>query len=241
VLTSFTHQAQTANYGGYGLTHVGQLISKSNKKVDRDVADNILHDFSLFLSFLVGRKISTFFKTGKKADENIWIDYSNHKQDPYSYAPSWLPQQFDEKIGDIWEKFYRLCKNDYNRESLYLVIHWYLSANKGSGGLEGSIILLQNAFELLFRWIVIDRKNVVSAEGGDTLRASDKIRMLLYLINCDTDLPIHYQQQFRDLIKLDRSLIDFPYLFTEIRNSYVHSNRKKREKISRLPTAYLGT
>lgn len=82
---------------------------------------------------------------------------------------------------------------------------------------------------------------MVSAEGGDTLRASDKIRMLLYLINRGTDLPIQYQEQFRDLIKLDRFLIDFPYLFTEIRNSYVHSSLKKREKISRLPTAYLDT
>src|SRR5690606_22572646 len=241
VLNSFTHLAQTANYGGYGLTHVGRLISKANKTIDQAVADNILQHFSLFSSFLAGRRIYTFFKTRKEADENIWTEYSNYSQDPYSYAPSWLPQQFDEKIGYIWEKFYRLCQDDYNRESLYLVIHWYLSANKGSGGLEGSIILLQNAFELLFRWIAVEQNKMVSDEGGDTLRASDKIRMLLYLINRGTDLPIQYQEQFRNLIKLDRSLIDFPYLFTEIRNSYVHSNRKKRKKISRLPTAYLDT
>jgi hypothetical protein len=81
---------------------------------------------------------------------------------------------------------------------------------------------------------------MLSPDGGDSLRASDKIRMLLYLIKSDTVLPVHYREEFKDLIKSDHSLTDFPYIFTEIRNSYVHSSRKKREKINRLPNGYLN-
>src|SRR5690606_27649029 len=134
-------------------------------------------------SFLGGKRVSPFFITAKRGEERIWTDYSNYSQDSYNSHMSWLPQKFDDKIGALWTQFYRLCQDTYDRDTLYLVIHWYLSANKNSGGLEGAIILLQNAFELLFRWIVVEQKNMVSPDGGDTLRASDKIRMLLYLIN----------------------------------------------------------
>src|SRR5690606_40012260 len=131
----------------------------------------------------VGKKTSPFFRTAKNGDKVLWVDYTNYIQEPYKHRKSWLPQMFDDKIGALWTQFYRLCQDAYDRDTLYLVVHWYLSANKNSGGLEGAIILLQNAFELLFRWIVVEQKNMVSPDGGDTLRASDKIRMLLYLIN----------------------------------------------------------
>ncbi|WP_257658750.1 hypothetical protein [Parapedobacter lycopersici] len=239
ILNNQTEWGEISKHGGYGLTHVGELILKDNAKIDQDIAYKILNQFDLFLSFLTGRKVTPFFMTGKRGDEILWVEYNNRRQEPYMYQHSWLPQLFDEKISAIWAEFYQLAQDNYDLDTLYLVIHWYLSANKGSGGLEGSIILLQNAFELLFRWIIVERKNMISPDGGDALRASDKIRMLLYLINCSTELPTHYQKQFEDLIKQDRSLIDFPFLFTEIRNSYVHANRKKREKINNLPSDYL--
>lgn len=231
--------AEISQYGGYGLTHVGEIQPLGKETINRNEFTTIMDDFGLFLSFLAGRQIAPFFVTGQNGDEKLWIEYNNHNQAPYTYYDCWLPQQFNEHIGGLWGKFYQFCENPYDRSTLQLVIHWYLSANRHSGGLEGAIILLQNAFELLFRWIVVEQKKMASTEGGDTLRASDKIRMLLYVINCATDLPTHYQQQFEDLIKKDPSLTDFPYLFTEIRNSYVHSGRKKREKIDRLPPAYL--
>lgn len=226
--------------GGFGLTHVGELRFIDYSIANAKRAELILSNFGIFLSFLAGRQITPFFTTGSVENEIKWIEYNNRQQEPYhSYYDSWLPQQFDLKIGALWKEFYELCLDDYNKNTLYLIIHWYLSANKRSGGLEGSIILLQNAFELLFRWIIIEEKKIISSEGSDDLRASDKIRMLLYIINCSTQLPDHYQKQFEDIIKKNRELRDFPYLFTDIRNSYVHSNRKKREKIDRLPAQYL--
>lgn len=231
---------EISEQGGYGRTHVGALASKSDEKIEKKSADNILEVFGLFLSFLAGKKTSPFFLAGKQGNETRWVDYTNYNQDSYKHSKSWLPQMFDDKIGALWNEFYLLSQDNYDRDTLSLVVHWYLSANKNSGGLEGGIILLQNAFELLFRWIVVEQKNMISPDGGDALRASDKIRMLLYLINCGTDLPNRYQEQYKDLIKKDTSLVDFPYLFTEIRNSYVHSNRKKRVKINTLPSDYLN-
>lgn len=228
------------NEGGYGLSHVGELSSTKNEYLKENNIDEILNHFSLFLSFLDGRRLHALFRTGIFQKQNIWIDFSNYNQATYSYLPSWLPQQFNDKIASLWKNFYSLCTNKYDSDSMYLIVHWYLSANKGDGGLEGSIILLQNAYELMFRWLVIEKKQLISSKESEKLRASDKIRDLLKLINCDTVIPYHYQLYFQEIISKNDSLKDFPFMFTEIRNSFVHSNRKKREKINALPNDYLS-
>lgn len=239
ILSTEDQRKQKRKHGGYCLTHVGELISITGKAFSEVESDRILNNFGLFASFLSGIKCSAFFRTATTSDGNVWTEYNNYSQDIHVGGMSWLPQIYDESVGKIWAEFYSLCRNEYKLETLNLVIHWYLSANKNSGGIEGAIILLQNAFELLFRWIVVEQQNMLLPDGAEKLRASDKIRNLLDLIKCDSDLPNCYQQEFRDIIKKEPWLNDFPHVFTEVRNSYVHSNPKKRQKIRNLSDGYL--
>lgn len=237
-IVKFGEQQQKKKHRGYCLTHVGELASTDGKILSEDARDDILNYFGLFVSFLAGIKSSCFFRT-VITSEGVLQDYNNYPQDSCVNVRSWLPMKYDKFIGDVWTEFYNLCQDDYDFETMNLVIHWYLSANKKSGGIEGAIILLQNAFEMLYNWMVIEKENMLSSDGAERLRASDKIRMLLYLIKCDHALPERYQEEFHMIIKPNPWLNDFPYVFTEIRNSFVHSDRKKRQKIRELPARYL--
>lgn len=119
-----------------------------------------------------------------------------------------------------------------------MIIYWYLEALNNSGFINGSIILIQNSYELLFNWIFNEEKNLISNESMEKIRASDKLRLLLDKFDLDFNLPEIYLIKYKDEIKRDPNLKDFSFQFTEFRNHFVHFKKSKKSKLNKIPDGF---
>lgn len=223
--------------GGYMNTWAGELKGRSGISFDHNSIVQLLNSLSLFLSFLNGREVAQAVIKGQNCDsEIIWEDYTCYTVDPFKQVTSWLPQIVGKEIGELWKSFRIIMKDDDSNQSMTNLIHWYLEANNHTS--IGSIIFLLNAFELFFNWEIIEIREMLSEDAGRKLRMSDKIRLILSTIDCSFELPKKYSKKYAQDIVKKKELLDFPYMFTAIRNSLVHSGPRKRRLLDELPELY---
>lgn len=220
---------QLKSEGGYALTHTGKITPISGS-ITHEEGKTICEKLGLFLSFIKGRRAYPYFLQGFRNDKLCWIDYSAFYVDRHKDVDSWLPQFDYSGIPELWEGFLKLTLNEDDYQCVDYLLHWYFEANNNSGFVEGSIVLLQNAFELLYNWRVKAKKDT-------KINADVKIRELLK----QAHLPLEFYQDYEEMLqelKLKKiQFNDFPKLFTLIRNAIVHSNRSKRNQLSN----YSGT
>jgi len=105
------------------------------------------------------------------------------------------------------------------------VIYWYLNSNRYRE-IDTGIILTQTAIERLSFDYVVKERRLLEAEGFKTLRASDKFRLLFSSL----DIPIDIPQYSADIQLMAKQFnwLDAPQALTEIRNSLVHPEHKRR-------------
>jgi hypothetical protein len=118
------------------------------------------------------------------------------------------------------------------REALHEVIYWYLNANYSSRGIDAGIILTQAAIERLSYQFAVKEKRLVTSEGFKNLWASDKFRLLFSSLEIPLDIPPETPviQTLANNQKM--KWLDSPHALTEIRNSLVHPEHKKRGQLS---------
>src|SRR5690606_4844814 len=159
-------------------------------KLSKSTVFSIFNRLGQFLSFLNG---SYCFPRGlvirNIKDEDLWIDYTKYMTDQYPKCASWIPQIFNDEIDNIWSKFYKLTKDEY--EIVERIVDWYIQANVRKTGVESAFISVQIAFEILFNYIV-DIKKIAHAEKEDKDNASSKIRFLLNYIGLNEGIPSKY-------------------------------------------------
>lgn len=218
---------QLKNEGGYALTHTGKIIPKS-ANLSHQQAKVLAEKLGLFLSFIKGRRSYPCFLQGFKDDKLCWIDYSAFHVDRHKDADSWLPQTDYSGIPGSWEGFRKLTDNEDDYQCVDFLLHWYFEANNNSGFVEGSIVLLQNAFELLYNWQVKEQK----------LDADKKIRKLLEQAQLPLGFHKDYSEMVQDLKSKKIQFNDFPKLFTLVRNAIVHSDKNKRTQLSKYTGLY---
>lgn len=236
VSTNIEHSSLRED-GGFFNTWAGELRRMDGQPIIHGEAMTVLNEVRCFLSFLNGRWVApSLIKGYNKEDEIIWEDYSCFFTDPYEEVTSWLPQMIGDEIGELWRSFRRIISEDRDNPIITLIF-WYLEANSYLS--VGRIIFLQNAYELLFNWEIIEVRAMLSDEAGRKLRMSDKIRLILSTIDYKSELPSKFIKKFAVEIDKKKELNDFPYMFTEIRNSLVHSNTKKRSLIDNLPDLFI--
>ena len=98
-----------------------------------------------------------------------------------------------------------------------------------AGGVEGSVILAQAAFEVLAWTLLVEDKQVLSEDGFQKLPAMDKLRLLIS--DCGIPLGIPSSLSLLSAIAKAENWKDGPQALTELRNALVHSNPKKRKKV----------
>lgn len=206
--------------GQYDLLYTGRLDinGKSCYKEFKQI-------IPVFLSFINGRKSGTVMNTGMVDGRRVFIDFSQEIIEPYQYVNAWSSVCFPV-FDDIYCNFNELWKNDLDRDFLITVIHWYVEANSNAGKLEGAIILMQTALELIFNWLIVEHLLLVEKSFAKRLRAEDKILHILKQLNVTTDIP----ESYNSLSSYVRSK-NGPKAITEIRNALVHGDVNKRRKM----------
>jgi hypothetical protein len=120
-------------------------------------------------------------------------------------------------------------ENEDWRVALQEVIYWYLNANFSSRGIDAGIILTQAAIERLSYEYAVKNKRLLTVNGFKDLWASDKFRLLFSSLGIDLEIP----GETPEIEKLAKKFnwLDAPHALTEIRNSLVHPEHKKRGQL----------
>ena len=122
--------------------------------------------------------------------------------------------------------------NDDWREALHEVIYWYLNANHSSRGIDAGIILTQAAIERLSYEFSVKDRRLLTVNGFKDLWASDKFRLLFSSVNIPLDIPAETSELQRLAGNRQMNWIDAPHALTEIRNSLVHPEHRRRGQVS---------
>lgn len=220
--------------GGFGLTHIGCLKKESGSSFDRKTAEKMLTALRFFLSFSKGMWCNPCLAVGfDDKEKRVWEAWSSPKGH-WASPISWFDPQHCEQLVNLFPGFMAKWENKNWREALREVIYWYLSSNcstLGLGiGIDAGIILTQAAIERLSFEYVVRHKRLIEEGGFKDLRASDKFRMLFSSL----DIPIDIPSSLPEFQKLAKQFhwIDAPHAITEIRNSFVHPEHKRRGQIS---------
>jgi len=212
--------------GGYRLTHVGGIKRADNALFSGKDAQECLRALRFFLSFAKGGWCEPICVVGfDKSGNRVWESWSS-PMEPWRVPLSWFDPHTGSQLVTLFPIFMRKWKDDNWREALEEVIYWYLNANFALRGIDAGIILTQAAIERLsYEYAVKDRR-LLLANGFKDLWASDKFRLLFSSLNIPLEIPLE-TPEIAKLAK-DFNWQDVPHALTEIRNSLIHPEHKRR-------------
>jgi hypothetical protein len=218
--------------GGYMLLFSGELSSKRGGLLLNE-SEDIFLCLSNFLSLLNGRRTSPLFRQGIVDGEIIWSDYSSYSVDPFKSVISWPPKFSITGLDSIWKEFRKIWQEDGGKDFIVSAVHWYVEANSNSGWAEGSIIMAQTALELIYNWLIVERRKIIIGKDSETISASNKIRLLLSQLKASYGIPKNLEAL--TIFSTDEEEnTDGPDTITQIRNAIVHSRKEKRKKLSKI-------
>lgn len=213
--------------GGYLLTYAGK-IKKKKGEISLSELQKWHNRFHHFLYFLNGRRVAPMFYTGA-FDDGTWTDYSGYMVDTYKYVPCWSDIFFVNDLPQLWKSYNRLWKDENDKDFLITAIHWYVEANSQAGMVEGSIILIQTALELIYNWLIIENQKMIFGGDAEGMSAANKIRLLIFQLKISPAIP----PAFTELAKI-QNVVDGPEVFVKIRNALVHGQGVKRAELKKI-------
>ena len=221
-----------ATVAGFALTHIGKLERTDNRPFRAGDAEDMLQCLTDFLSFCRGFFVSptlvvAFDSTGLRR----WEKWQFANSDGWIRVYSWAKLHPVDCLLSVFPGFLRRYQSSVWREPMILGINWYIVSNKCGGGINGSIIHNQAAFELLARTLFVEDLNSISERDfkPGRLPADRKIRELLSYCKIPIDIPL----SLTGLCKLanDLSWKDGPEALAKIRNALTHAEPKKRAQV----------
>lgn len=216
--------------GGYQLTHLGSIERHDGSPFSNTEAEEVLKLLRVVLSFSAGYWCVPVCPVGYDASgDRIWAQWIA----PYEMwrpAQSWFDAHEGSQVSELFVSLSKRWASEPWRESLTEVIYWYLNANNGSRGLDAGIILTQTAIERLSFEYVVKHRNLLTANGFTKLWASDKFRLLFSSLQIPLDIPAECAQL--EKASQASNWQDAPHALTEIRNSLVHPEHKRRDDLN---------
>lgn len=218
--------------GGYQLTHIGSFQKADATQFSGKDANEFLRALRFFLSFAKGGWCEPVCAAGFDASGiRVWESLSSPRETSLSFR-SWFDPYTGDQIASLFPAFMKLCENEDWREALHEVIYWYLNANNSSRGIDAGIILTQAAIERLSYEYTVKVRKLVTVEGFKALWASDKFRLLFSSVGIPLDIPVETPELQRLARNNQMKWLDAPHALTEIRNSLVHPEHKRRGQLS---------
>ena len=220
---------QLKQEGGYRLTHIGGIKKADDTAFSGKDADGCLNALRFFLSFAKGGWCEPICAAGfDVSGSRVWESWSSPKE-PWHNPLSWFDPHNGSQLATLFPGFMkRWTNNDDWREALHEVIYWYLNANNSSRGIDAGIILTQAAIERLSYEYSVKDKRLLSVKGYKDLWASDKFRLLFSSVKIPLAIPGETTELQRLARNNQMNWLDAPHALTEVRNSLVHPEHKRR-------------
>ena len=218
--------------GGYRLTHIGDIQKTEGTPFTGKDADGCLYALRFFLSFAKGGWCEPICAVGFDVSGNrVWESWSSPRE-PWHNPLSWFDPHNGSQMATLFPGFMKRWTNDNWREALNEVIYWYLNANSSSRGIDAGIILTQAAIERLAYEYAVRCRKLLTVNGFKTLRASDKFRLLFSSLNLPLDIPSETLELQNLAQNNQMNWLDAPHSLTEIRNSLVHPEHRRRGQLN---------
>lgn len=216
--------------GGFLVTHIGSVERIDGHEFSYEEAEKAINALHYFLSFLRGFWCGPVLPVGIFSDQKTWEQWDNLRLTPWKEGISWFPKLKPNDIGQAFKGFMKKCEDPLWGVPIGHAIHWYVEANLSAGAVEGSIILIQAALELLgWVYLVEDTKQFGSSKF-ENLPAEQKLRELLKTLNIPTTIPPELSD-LKNAAALLRTT-DGPSIFVRLRNGLVHPKKNKRNLVS---------
>jgi hypothetical protein len=218
--------------GGFAITHVGKLERRDGKNFAAKKSSHAFEVLFRYLSFCRGAWVAPILPVGfDEHGDRVWEQWRGWKIERWKKVDSWFNSHSDEGLSNGFPGFYEKWQDEKWKEPLLLSNHWYVEANMSAGGVEGSIILAQAAFELLGWTHLVDEKLALSDKGYEKLDAADKLRLLLTSCGIPAAIPTTLVKLTATARAKGNDWKDGPQALTEVRNALVHGNPARRKKI----------
>jgi hypothetical protein len=228
---------QIEAHAGFGITHVGMLHLLDGGTFRASEAEKILNMLYWFLSFARGSRCGPMLFVGSLYEKNTWEPWNTPALHSWKRGThGWIEKgstKTTAAMKEAFQGFDRRWTDDYWRPCLQQAIHWYAEANRGAGGVEGSIALIQLALELIC-WACLEESspNKATVEAFEKKGADEKIRDTLKILQIPSNIDNStIVKQYLDKNITDGTLKDGPRAISYLRNAIIHPMKKKRDKI----------
>lgn len=209
--------------GGYGITHVGRVQSKSGKVFSpADAIDCIIY-LGNFMSFCRGLWTPVMLPVGFSSDgEKIFEQWSVPIGYPWSEAHRWFDTHHGEALDDLYPGFVKLLRDPVLGNPARKAISWYLWSNRGGSGtgIHSGIILTQAALEhLSVMYLCTINKSPIKKDS-----AAMKMRRGFQFLK----LPLSIPTEMKTVASAFRQGVwsDLPDATAKTRNDIVHPHKK---------------
>ncbi len=225
-------RSELGQNGGFQFLSSGKIKTINGNLLQFKDLESSFEKLFQFLLFLNTRKSSPLIIYGFKNEKIVWKHIQTSECDQYNYYNGWVLKYDELGLSKIWDKLCNLWTNKNDRDSLKIILKWYNEANKQNISLESGILLIQNALELLFNWLISEKFMYVSSSDANGISASAKIGILLSKYQLEPVIP----KELNELIKYSKAFNfnNGPETITHVRNCIVHSNSKKIDHLQKL-------
>jgi hypothetical protein len=210
--------------GGYVITHAGVLTKRDSQAFSFADTAEIRAALSSWLSFTRGLWCSPVFWNSRTHN---WAFYSVPRLSPWCSVRSWFPQLHCHRVPSIFPRLARLLADPIWRDPLKLAIHWYVHSNECAGGIEGSLVLTQTAFEMLAWTYLVEHTGVFTPQSWDRLPgASTGIERLLGELGIPIGLPATHCPNLYAWVQSTNTGSSGPKALVKIRNAISTQTRR---------------
>jgi len=151
---------------------------------------------------------------------------------------SWFPLLNCDRARNTFPRLVQLLADSTWKDPLELAIYWYIHANECAGGVEGSLVLAQTAFEMLAWTYLVEDRGVLTKQTWDQLnRASARIERLLTEMGLPVGLPTTECPKLYAWAQSAGRIGSGPDALVGIRNAFVHPNTKNLKKALAVPSS----
>jgi hypothetical protein len=198
-------------------------------------AEGILDALYYYISFARGIWCGPLLPIAFDSGVKKWSRWEPPWINEWRERRSWFPKLdygVVQPLSDAFSGLISLWDDALWREPIKNAVHWYIEANTNAGGVEGGIILVQTALELL-SWVYLvedDSSAVMSAKKFNELSAEKRILSLLEKLTIPTELPeqLLALSSAATLVEAENGV----GALVSLRNAIVHPKRSRRQTIT---------
>lgn len=211
----------------YSVTHSCAMRKIDNATFSSGEAQNVLNVLHDAMSFAAGRWVAPVFVRGLGTDQQIaWKEWGTRPLHPnFGGVETWFDTRHANTLAEILPGVLELRKDAGRAETFHSALYWYIRSTGVAAGVDGGIILLQAALELLSWQLFVGDRKALSREGFDRLRADDQLRLLIESCGIPTGIPLGLSDLASKAKELNWS--DGPKALAAVRNRLVHPTKRE--------------